>query len=368
MTEKIPISRIEENNLRIGLPVEFDDIAASLASQGQLAPVRVRPHPTQSGMYQLIFGNRRVRAAKALGWTTIDAEIVRATDPELISMALAENIDRKDFTDYEKGVLLERLKNLTGLSYQEIAKLVGKSSAFVSHHISMLKLFPEETLDPAETSKVLSLLSERHARILATIGDPIERWNTAKFVVSAGLSVRELEQEVFLINRTRDHDNLEPKKTSRNEKKKIQSLMREIIGTIADKDVRPYFEAKSTEFYSCFSQYPPFSKMDLEQSKDYLVDNIRNLGNFRQKIEDMEIRVFGKIAFACLLVKRTLYEYENRVLYFRGTVIFRKEKDWRIIHEHWSSCNPTDLLSILSAHQGGSIWTQANLTRVKLGV
>ena len=93
-------------------------------------------------MYEVIFGNRRLATAKHLGWRTILADVVDASDTETLIMAFSENEDRKNFTDYEKALLMEKLHSLSGKTYSEVAEIFGKSPSYVSQHIAMLHLFP----------------------------------------------------------------------------------------------------------------------------------------------------------------------------------------------------------------------------------
>jgi ParB family transcriptional regulator, chromosome partitioning protein len=79
---------------------------------GQLSPIRIRINSSNSSKhYQLIFGHRRLIAAQKLGWMTIKAEIADASDEDVIILSIAENLNRKDFTDFEKAQLFKKLRD-----------------------------------------------------------------------------------------------------------------------------------------------------------------------------------------------------------------------------------------------------------------
>ena len=189
--EHIPIALIDHRQFRIA-PPQVEDVSLSFARHGQFSPICVRRHPTKSQRYQLIFGNRRLEAARKLGWKTIEANVIEANDDTMLFIAFSENSDQSDFTDYEKALLLENIHRQTGKSYQEIATMIGRSNAFVSQHVAMLNLFPLGVASEEERIKVLAALTENHARILSNIEDPRDRWNAAKLVVRSKMGVREL--------------------------------------------------------------------------------------------------------------------------------------------------------------------------------
>jgi ParB family transcriptional regulator, chromosome partitioning protein len=84
-----------------------ENMAKSMSIYGQLAPVKVRAG--SNGKYEVVFGHRRVSAARKMGWTTIKAEIAKLSNEQMIQEAIVENLERKDFSDFEKAVAFERL-------------------------------------------------------------------------------------------------------------------------------------------------------------------------------------------------------------------------------------------------------------------
>ena len=131
MTEilDIPVDLLEPNVFltRYSEPVEIEDLAQSILSQGQLTPIGVRPHPIKKDRFQVIFGHRRFTAIKKIGGKTIRAEIKQADDIAMLQMAVVENLQRYDVSDYEKGMLFRTLSETFDLSYDEIGRMIGKS-------------------------------------------------------------------------------------------------------------------------------------------------------------------------------------------------------------------------------------------------
>ena len=104
----LPVDKIETNpyNPRSNF-AGLNDLVSSLETNGQLSPIRVRVSPKGKDKYQLVFGHRRFMAAKKLDWKTIRAEVVSASEEKMAIESLIENLDRKDLSDYEKGLMFD---------------------------------------------------------------------------------------------------------------------------------------------------------------------------------------------------------------------------------------------------------------------
>lgn len=197
--QKIRLSDIEPTS-GIGRMLEDSetiDLLDSMQSVGQLTPIKVRPHPTRAGKYQLVYGHRRYFAALRLGWETIKAEVEDLDDEAMLQQAIVENIQRKDLTDYEKALLFEQLHLDFKRTYEEIARLVGKSKQYVANHLAMLRLFDRKKIEEDKELKNLLLqLTEHHCRILARLLTEEERLRMAKLIVHEKLCVRETDKLV----------------------------------------------------------------------------------------------------------------------------------------------------------------------------
>ena len=337
----IPISSIENcNKSETRRDLDIEDLVNSLAKHGQLLPIQVRSHPTNPSKYELIFGNRRLAAARRLGWSTIRAEIVRATDIDVLITALIENIDRKDLCDYEKALSLQEIKEKSKKTYAEVAAIAGKSSSFVSQHIAMLHLFPESVASEEERIKVLHGLTERHSRILGKVEDSVERWNTAKLAVAAKLGVRELERICKKKSvRSRSVDN----------EIAIRDLLLSINNSFNSKDLNPFFRAISDNSFNVFSEYPPYKSMNSEEYKNHICRIMKRLKSSKMRIKDLNVHVAGNSAYATITHTHEVGAESQDISFItRATIVLAKEEGvWKILHEHWSSPDSGIMLNLL---------------------
>jgi ParB family chromosome partitioning protein len=135
----------------------LDELAENMKFVGLLHPIVVRAKP--SGLYEIVTGERRVAAAKKLGWIEISANIKILSDEEAYETQFSENIHREDLSDMEKARWLDFMIKKFGHTQEALAQKVGKSKAWVSQHIAMLEL---EKVHPGELQT--GELTERQAR------------------------------------------------------------------------------------------------------------------------------------------------------------------------------------------------------------
>jgi ParB family chromosome partitioning protein len=162
-------------------------LAESIRNQGLIQPVVVRPR--LEGGYELIAGERRWRASREAGVTTVPAVVREADDRDTLLLGLVENVAREDLSPIEEGRGYAVLIDEFGLSLGEVAERVGKSKPTVSNRIRLLEL-PDDVLELLASGE----LSEGHARALLSVPDHAERRRLAKRIVRDGLSVRSAER------------------------------------------------------------------------------------------------------------------------------------------------------------------------------
>ena len=189
----IAITRIRPNPLQPRKefrPEDLADLEASLRVSGLLQPVTVRPAPRGDG-FELIAGERRLRAAQRLGWTEIQAIVKDVDDQLLLSLSLVENLQRADLNPIEEAEGYEQLIRDFSLTQQEVAEIVGKDRSTVANMLRLLAL-------PASVRRFVwdGQLTVGHARALLGLGDEMRIAVLAKEVVAQGLSVREVERRV----------------------------------------------------------------------------------------------------------------------------------------------------------------------------
>lgn len=163
----------------------LEELADSIRSQGIIQPIVVRP--VEKGGYEIIAGERRWRAAKMAGLTTIPALIRSIPDEAAIAMALIENIQRENLNAIEEAIALQRLSQEFDLTHQQIATLVGKSRATISNLLRLLNLPPE-----VKTMLESRELEMGHARALLSLDEPRQQL-VAKQIILKNYSVRETE-------------------------------------------------------------------------------------------------------------------------------------------------------------------------------
>lgn len=164
------------------------DLVSSIDASGLLQPVVVRP---KDGGFELIAGERRLRAVQQLGWKTIPAVVKEVDDRTLLTLALIENLQRHDLSAIDEALGYQRLIDDFGIAHAEVARLVGKSRSTVANLLRLLKL-PE----PVRAMLHDRRLSEGHARALLALEDDAAIVEMARRVVSEGWSVRDTEAAV----------------------------------------------------------------------------------------------------------------------------------------------------------------------------
>ena len=173
-----PRTRFDETSLR--------ELSQSIAAHGVLQPVVVRPMPT--GGYQLIVGERRLRAARLAGVEKIPAIVREAGEAETLDLALVENLQREDLNPIDEAHGYEALMEIAGLNQSELAEHVGRDRSTVANSLRLLEL-------PLDVQELLSAggLSAGHGRALLGAATAEERSVLASKTMERWLSVRELE-------------------------------------------------------------------------------------------------------------------------------------------------------------------------------
>ena len=192
---RVPIAQIRPNPYqprREFRPEELAELEASLRTSGLLQPITVRKLDADS--YELIMGERRLRAATQIGWTEIPAVVKDARevdDRALLTLALVENLQRADLNPLEEAQGYKRLTDEFGLTQQQVADAVGKDRSTIANFLRVLSL-------PAPIRQMLSdgLITLGHARALLALLDDRRMLEFANEVVANQLSVREVERRV----------------------------------------------------------------------------------------------------------------------------------------------------------------------------
>ncbi len=171
----------------------LDELAASIRQVGIIQPITIRK--IANNRFQLITGERRLRAAVIAGLTTIPAYIRTADDQTMLELALVENIQREDLDPIEVAISYQRLIDECQVTQESIGDRVGKKRSTISNYLRLLKL-------PAEIQLGLrtSLLTIGHAKTLISVEDPALQLAVYQKILDNNLSVRKIEEFVREIN------------------------------------------------------------------------------------------------------------------------------------------------------------------------
>jgi ParB family chromosome partitioning protein len=184
----IPLERIDPNPKQPRLEFDgeaLDELAESIRIQGVLQPVLVRP---AGDRFQLVAGERRLRASKKLGRDTIPAIVRPIADDELLEVALIENLQREDLNAIEEALGYQRLLDELHYTHDRLSERVGKNRSSITNTLRLLSL-------PASVQAMVSreTLTAGHARALLGLASHAEIDATARYVADMGLSVRKTE-------------------------------------------------------------------------------------------------------------------------------------------------------------------------------
>ncbi len=194
--QEVPIEAITPNPSQPRAtfdPETLNELAQSIKEHGILQPLVVtRQH---DDTYQLIAGERRLRAARLAGLTVVPVVIKDASPQQQLELALIENIQRADLDPLEEARAYAMLEDQFGMTHGEIAKRVGKSRSTVSETIALLKL-------PTEVQELISAgrLAPGHAGMIMNLRDPQREVAVARAIAEQGLSVRRAQEYIARLN------------------------------------------------------------------------------------------------------------------------------------------------------------------------
>lgn len=170
-------------------PEKLNDLIASIKEKGIIQPILVRQQG--DGVYEVVAGERRLRAARTLGLTEIPAIIKDVNDTELLELSLIENIQRENLNPMEEAHAYDRLVREFNLIQEDIAKAVGKDRTTVANTLRLLKLpeFVQNCLQKGE-------ISFGHAKVLLSLENDKEQIEACKRIIQEKMSVRMVEDFV----------------------------------------------------------------------------------------------------------------------------------------------------------------------------
>ena len=175
---------------------KLQELADSIREQGLVQPIVVREKG--ENIFELIAGERRLRAMTLLGWEEAPACLLDASDNKMRELALVENLQRDDLNAIETAVAYELLQNEEGLTHNDIGEKLGISRTKVTNTLRLLNL-PHEVKNMIAEEK----LSAAHGRTLLGLSDPLSQIELAKRIIEEALSVHDVEQIVKRLTSSR---------------------------------------------------------------------------------------------------------------------------------------------------------------------
>jgi ParB family transcriptional regulator, chromosome partitioning protein len=203
---------------------ELEELASSIRELGVLQPVVVRPR--RQGGYELLVGERRLRASKLAGARRVPAIVREADDRQALEQALVENVQRQDLHALDEANAYRNLVELFELTQEEAARRVGKSRVHITNTLRLLEL-------PDEIKALLAegRLQAGHARALLAIKDPEERLAVARRAAEEGLTVRQIEG---IARGDEESSDAEPGGTTKERRPKRQGAYPDLEESLAD--------------------------------------------------------------------------------------------------------------------------------------
>lgn len=188
---RVPVSHVAANPLQPRKAfdeAELAELQASIAANGLLQPLLVRP---RGSTYELVAGERRLRAIQGLGWKDVPVQVRDLDDQDVLTLALIENLQRSDLDPIEEAEGYQDLVSRFSLTQQQVADAVGRDRSTVANTLRLLAL-PESVRGMVRSGE----LSLGHARTLLGLTAPADMEALARTVVAEGLTVREVERRV----------------------------------------------------------------------------------------------------------------------------------------------------------------------------
>ncbi|MDR0505628.1 MAG: ParB/RepB/Spo0J family partition protein [Dysgonamonadaceae bacterium] len=199
----------------------LEELAASIKSLGIIQPITLRE--TGQDQYQIISGERRYRASIIAGLETVPAYIRKASDENILEMALIENIQREDLNPVETALGMQKLINEYQLTQEKLSERIGKNRATIANFLRILRLPAEIQMGLKDKNKPFNM---GHAKALLSLEDPSDQLMVYKQILEYGFSVRKTEEIVKEMNENEPSPDVLPKKKKENSVANEYDLLR----------------------------------------------------------------------------------------------------------------------------------------------
>lgn len=188
VVQDLPVDRIRPNPFQARRQFDnLEELAGVIKTQGFTSRLRVRPDPSENGYFQLVYGERRLRAARIAELSEVPCEIAEHTDEELIEIGLAENIQRRDLNPMEEAQAFQTFRDERGYSIRKLAEKIGKDKGYIEDRLAILDA-------PADVQAMVAQRPDtlRAAREIAKLSTPSERKPLIEGILESKLNVHDI--------------------------------------------------------------------------------------------------------------------------------------------------------------------------------
>ncbi len=226
-------------------PASLADLKQSISANGLISPITVRPH---GNGFQLIAGERRLRAVQDLGYSSVPAYVLEVTDDtRMLELALVENVQRENLNPIEEAQAYNRLIDECELTQEEVARRVGKDRVTITNSLRLLKL-PEPIKDSLRKGE----LAAGHARALLGVPGEAGQLETWKKILKDQLTVRQVEKMAQEAGGEKKSKKKKPKPSleTPSDVREVEDSLRRIFGTQVRIQKKGQGGVIEVEFYS----------------------------------------------------------------------------------------------------------------------
>ena len=227
-------------------PEAIAQLAESIRQYGVLNPLTVRRSP--SGGYELVAGERRLRAARVAGLNEVPCLVIAADNEDSSAIALVENLQRRDLDFFEEAYGFKRLIDQYGLTQEEAAHKVGKTQSAVANKLRLLRL-SQKNMELIRSAN----LTERHARCLLRLDSDDERINATNYIIEHDLNVSRSEQYIEELLKERERETELPVQQERKVVRLIKDVrfflntLNRAVGVMVDSGIGATVQQQDSE-------------------------------------------------------------------------------------------------------------------------
>jgi ParB family transcriptional regulator, chromosome partitioning protein len=254
--KKLPIDEIVPNRFQprtVFDEEKIEELSRTIHIHGIIQPIVVRQF--EENKYEIIAGERRLRAMKKLGWEEVPAIIKNLTDTETASVALIENLQREELSPIEEAIAYGRLLELHNLTQEALAQRLGKGQSTVANKLRLLKL-PQ----PIQDSLLNKQITERHARSLIPLKDPEKQVMLLKEIIDRNLNVKQTEDRVVKLLEEKNQKPKPKRKAFSKDMRIAVNTIRQSLSMVSDSGINLNAEEEEFEEYYQFTIKIPKKK------------------------------------------------------------------------------------------------------------